>query len=63
MSENSAFVGLGSDEWLGSGAVPRRNVEICGSVEETPLLLQRSLGLNTSSFERVECDCFQINDE
>ncbi|MFC1821418.1 hypothetical protein ACFL9T_01845 [Thermodesulfobacteriota bacterium] len=38
MSENSALVGLGSDEWLGSGAVRQGNAEICGFVEEPPLL-------------------------
>ena len=37
-SENSALEGLTSDEWRGLGAVRRRDVEICGSVEETPLL-------------------------
>ena len=37
-SENSALVGLGSEEWLGSCAVRRSDVEICGSVEEPPLL-------------------------
>ncbi|MFC1822537.1 hypothetical protein ACFL9T_07505 [Thermodesulfobacteriota bacterium] len=36
MSENGVFVGQTRDEWLGSGAVRRGNVEICGLWKRLP---------------------------
>ncbi|MFC1823114.1 hypothetical protein ACFL9T_10435 [Thermodesulfobacteriota bacterium] len=52
-SENSALVGLGMAEWLGYGAVRRRDGEICGLWKRSPFY--RRFNMIPGYLEKLKC--------
>ena len=58
VSENRTLVRLVWYEWHGSGAVPQRSVEICGSVEETHL--HPPIQYELAIFQRSKDYCFSL---